>query len=275
MWGSNWESNASLNFKGKRNVKLGDGKEPIQVAKYEIIATEILDHSPNLRNLDIRCGLVWGAALMVFADQSFRPTVMDKDSLTASFAFEGGRIDGREASRMLKTFTTANTAFLGPTWDSFRVDSASIYLREEKQGACTSEVKMSFAGFGKPFMGTYGWFALDSNFAYEAVLLDALEEKSKLAKKNDLDKAISQLPNQALPTTTTEAASKPQLTISSVPVGAEIEIDGEFIGNTPTTVVAKSGKVVVKVKKTGFQTWERTLTLNTGDKRSLSAEMVK
>ena len=65
------------------------------------------------------------------------------------------------------------------------------------------------------------------------------------------------------------------MTITSEPSGAEIEIDGEFIGNTPTTVTAKQGKVVVKLKKAGFQPWERTLTLNGGDKRTLNAEMVK
>jgi hypothetical protein len=40
-------------------------------------------------------------------------------------------------------------------------------------------------------------------------------------------------------------------------------------------VTTKQGKVIVKVKKAGFQLWERTLTMNPGDKRSLHAEMVK
>jgi hypothetical protein len=33
------------------------------------------------------------------------------------------------------------------------------------------------------------------------------------------------------------------------------------------------GRLVVKVKKSGFQPWERTLTMNPGDKRTLNAEM--
>ena len=54
-----------------------------------------------------------------------------------------------------------------------------------------------------------------------------------------------------------------------------IEIDGEFIGNTPTTVTAKEGSVTVKVTKAGFQPWERTLKLNPGDKRTLNTDLVK
>jgi len=79
---------------------------------------------------------------------------MDKDSFTATYTYDGGRIDGYgDAKQMLKSFTNANTAFMGPTWKSFRIDAASLYLREENVGTCTAEVKMSFAGFGKPVHG--------------------------------------------------------------------------------------------------------------------------
>ena len=159
------------------------------------------------------------------------------------------------------------------TWESFRVDNASLYLREESPGACTAEVKMSFAGFGKPLFGQLGWYAVESNFNFEKTLMDELESQAKTAASDDMDKAISQLPTEA--PKSTESAMKPQLTITSEPTGAEIEIDGEFIGNTPTTVATKQGKVVVKLTKGGFQVWERTLTLNPGDKRTLNAEMTK
>ena len=274
LWGSNCEPGAPLNFKGKQNIKITEDKTPIQVAKYSVDATEVFDHSPNLRHLKVRCPLVWSSSLRVFADKKFRPTVIDKDSFTATYAYDGGRIDGYgDAKQMLKSFTNANTAFMGPTWESFRIDAASLYLREETIGTCSAEVKMSFAGFGKPFMGTLGWYVVESNFNFEKAVLDQLEDQSKQTASADLDRAISQLPTEA--TKPLDMVAKPQLTFTSEPSGAEIEIDGEFIGNTPTTVVAKQGKVVVKVKKAGFKLWERTLTLNGGDKRTLNAEMVK
>jgi len=274
LWGSNWEPGAPLSFKGKQNIKINEEKTPVQVINYTIVATEVFDHSPNLRHLDVHCPVVWSAALRVFAHKKFRPTVIDKDSFTATFAYDGGRIDGYgDAKQMLRAFTYANTAFMGPTWESFRIDAASLYLHEEKQAPCVAEVKMSFAGFGKPFMGTLGWYAVESNFTFEKTLLASLEAQSKLAASADLDKAISQLPTEA--PKPIGGAEKPQLTITSEPSGAEIEIAGEFIGNTPTTVTAKEGRVVVRVKMKGFQTWERTLSLNPGDKRTLKAELVR
>jgi diacylglycerol kinase family enzyme len=134
-------------------------------------------------------------------------------------------------------------------------------------------MKMSFAGFGKPMFGQYSWYAVESNFNFEKNLMDELEIQAKKAASDDMDKAISQLPTEA--PKPVETVAKPQVTITSEPSGAEIEIDGEFIGNTPTTVTAKEGKVVVRVKKAGFQQWERTLTLAPGDKRTLNAEMTK
>jgi len=271
LWGSNWASGASLTFKGNQNIKISDEKTPVQVAKYTITAIEVFDHSPNLRTFDVRCPLVWSSALRVFADKKFRPTVLDKDSFTATYAYDGGRVDAGSMN-FLKSYTTAYTGWT-MTWESFRVDAASLYLREEKPGACTAEVKMSFAGFGKPMFGQFGWYAVESNFNFEKGLMDQLEAQSKQAASADLDKAISQLPTEA--PKPVESATKPQLTITSEPAGAEMEIDGGFIGNTPTTITAKEGSVTVKVKKVGFQPWERTLKLNSGDKRTLNAEMVK
>ena len=272
LWGTNWQRGAPLTFKGKQNIKIGDAKTPVQAAMYTVSILKIFDHAPNLRVLEDRCPLVWSSALRVFADKKFRPTVMDKDSLTATYAYEGGRVDSG-ARQMLKAFTTANTALFGPNWESFRIDSASLYLREEKPGNCTAEIKMSFAGFGKPLMGQLGWYTVESNFNYEKALLDQLEAQSKKAASADLDRAISQLPNE--PPTAGETTAKAELTITSEPSGAEIEIDGEYIGSTPTTVNMKDGGVIITIKKAGYQQWQRTMKLHPGDKRSVHADLAK
>jgi hypothetical protein len=53
----------------------------------------------------------------------------------------------------------------------------------------------------------------------------------------------------------------------------EIEIDGNFMGDTPSTLNLPPGKHTVVVKKTGYADWTRTMTVGTGSVR-LSAEMV-
>jgi hypothetical protein len=59
---------------------------------------------------------------------------------------------------------------------------------------------------------------------------------------------------------------------ASVP-NCDIEIDGNFMGNTPSTLNLSPGKHTVVVKKTGYADWTRTMTVGIGSVR-LSAEMV-
>ena len=271
LWGRNWEPGASLTFKGKQDVKFRDDPNPIQIVRYTISATEVFDSPPNLRTIDARCPIVWSAALRAFADRKFHPTVLDKDRFTATYAYDGGRVDAGSGN-LLRLYTTAYTGWK-VVWESFRVDNASLYLREEKPGACAAEIKMNFAGFGKPLGGNGGWYAVESNFTLEKTLLDEVSAESRRLAGENADSVAGRISPEVSPRT--EAVFKPQLTVTSEPGGAEIEIDGEFIGNTPTTVSVKEGKVSVKVSKSGFQPWQRTLTMNAGDKRTLNAELVK
>ncbi|MBB5344587.1 PEGA domain-containing protein [Tunturibacter empetritectus] len=69
-------------------------------------------------------------------------------------------------------------------------------------------------------------------------------------------------------------ASVPQSSITvdaSVP-NCDIEIDGNFMGSTPSTLNLAPGKHQIVVKKTGYQDWSRSMTVTTGVVR-LSAEM--
>jgi protein-tyrosine-phosphatase len=59
-------------------------------------------------------------------------------------------------------------------------------------------------------------------------------------------------------------AAQAQLQISSTPDGADIEIDGNYIGSTPSTVGATPGQHQVSIKKSGFKPWERKITVSTG-----------
>ncbi len=49
--------------------------------------------------------------------------------------------------------------------------------------------------------------------------------------------------------------------IASEPVGAEIYVDGKFVGQTPSTVPLTAGAHHVEVKATGRMHWERDLTV--------------
>ena len=58
-----------------------------------------------------------------------------------------------------------------------------------------------------------------------------------------------------------------QLQISSVPAGADIEIDGNFVGNTPSTVGVAAGQHQLVVKKSNYKPWEKKITVTSGQIR--------
>lgn len=63
------------------------------------------------------------------------------------------------------------------------------------------------------------------------------------------------------------AATKASLIITSTPPGADIDIDGLFVGNTPSTVDVALGTHEITVKMSGFTDWTRKLAVTGGNIR--------
>jgi len=55
------------------------------------------------------------------------------------------------------------------------------------------------------------------------------------------------------------------ITISSTPTDADIEIDGSYVGTTPSVIQQAPGNIVIKIQKKGFNAWERKLKVSGGD----------
>ena len=69
-----------------------------------------------------------------------------------------------------------------------------------------------------------------------------------------------------------QTSSKTAISITSVPLGADLEVDGKFVGNTPSSMNLASGDHTIKVTKKGYKTWERNLTAS-GGSVNLNAEL--
>lgn len=82
----------------------------------------------------------------------------------------------------------------------------------------------------------------------------------------------SQSPAAPAPAATPTTA---KLSVTSTPDGADIEVDGSFVGNTPSDIDVLAGEHTVAVKKTGFQTWEKKLKVSNGSNVHLKAELEK
>jgi len=69
-------------------------------------------------------------------------------------------------------------------------------------------------------------------------------------------------------------AQTASLNVDATVPNCDIEVDGSFMGNTPSTLTLTPGKHQIVVKKVGFQDWSRSMLVASGSVR-LSAEMVQ
>ena len=92
-------------------------------------------------------------------------------------------------------------------------------------------------------------------------------------------KELTKPPATLQPAVVTTAApavvSTGKLSVTSLPDGADIEVDGSFVGNTPSDVQVADGEHTVAVKKAGYKDWERKLKVSGGSSVHLNAELEK
>jgi hypothetical protein len=100
--------------------------------------------------------------------------------------------------------------------------------------------------------------------------------------KKRVDASLAKLKGTAAPDSTAPpeqpsapvAAAQASLAIDSTPAAADIEIDGEFAGNTPSTITVALGSHQIAVKKKGYADWVKTMNI-TGGTIHLNAELEK
>jgi len=59
------------------------------------------------------------------------------------------------------------------------------------------------------------------------------------------------------------------------PDGADIIVDEKYMGSTPSTLRLTAGDHKIKLEKSGFKAWERTLTVGTGATATVNATLDK
>jgi hypothetical protein len=75
--------------------------------------------------------------------------------------------------------------------------------------------------------------------------------------------------------TVTPVASGGTLTavnLSSTPAGADVEVDGKFVGDTPSSTMLPAGEHSIRITKKGYKAWERKLTVS-GGSSNINAEL--
>jgi diacylglycerol kinase family enzyme len=86
-------------------------------------------------------------------------------------------------------------------------------------------------------------------------------------------KAIT--PQATTETSVPSTATEGSVVIKSDPEAADITIDGKFVGTTPSTIQLKPGDYAVLIEKTGFRSWQKTISVTAGSSANLSATLDK
>lgn len=80
-------------------------------------------------------------------------------------------------------------------------------------------------------------------------------------------------PSTSLASAATAApAAQASLSVDSTPPGADIEVDGDFVGNTPSMVNLPLGNHEITLRKKGYTDWSRKLNV-IGGNIHLSADL--
>ncbi len=107
-----------------------------------------------------------------------------------------------------------------------------------------------------------------------------LYTKFEVLKPKEIAKADALIGKPGADETAAAPAPAPQvaantnvkLSIESTPGAADIEVDGNFMGNTPSAIELTPGQHTVVVTKAGYQAWQRKIMLAPGDIK-LNAEL--
>jgi hypothetical protein len=102
------------------------------------------------------------------------------------------------------------------------------------------------------------------------------KEGSALDKAKGLGNDAPQIkPDASETAATSTSATTATIAVKSSPDNAEVSVDGNFMGNTPSSLKLGAGKHTVKVSLAGYKDWSRDVTVSAGSEMNLSAELQK
>ena len=105
----------------------------------------------------------------------------------------------------------------------------------------------------------------------EFVPVSVRTEVTKGEEKTAENKPTESKPAQNPPADPTKGT----VNVSSNPTGADVLVDGEFVGNSPATLKLTPGRHAVTVKVSGYKDWSKEITVQSGSEVQLTASLEK
>ncbi len=101
--------------------------------------------------------------------------------------------------------------------------------------------------------------------ACEAIHADWAKNSAKIREAEAAETAAKNVTTAAPQIQQVAISNVTKMSVASNPAGADIEVDGGFVGNTPSTIDVSAGEHTVTVSKNGYKNWERKLKANGGN----------
>jgi PEGA domain len=238
---------------------LSGGSQPAQAKEKKL--KEPAPTYFNTRSFQSSCDAIWSAAMPLLTEVGLAPQSMDRQRGVASLRWAKGQNVGSGNKEDIKKFTTGYSG-LWKSYEVFRIDTG-ILLATQESISCRVQLKLSFTALQRNASTGDQWYALESNNFLEQTLLDMI---GQLALRNPgTTQSVVGSTAPALPAT---------VSITSNPPGGDIEIDGKFVGSTPSKFELTPGKHEIHVKKSGLRDWHRILDLLAGANIALAAELI-
>jgi len=99
--------------------------------------------------------------------------------------------------------------------------------------------------------------------------------KTDVTKTEEKKEASGQKATETKGSTAPSEAAKGSVNVSSNPTGADVSVDGDFVGNSPAALKLAPGKHTITVKLAGYKDWSREITVQAGSEVQLTANLEK
>ena len=95
----------------------------------------------------------------------------------------------------------------------------------------------------------------------------------RIVTQTDRDSANAEPSSEGTaPVAAVEAST---IVVKSTPDGAEITVDGKFVGSTPSTLRLIPGEHSITIEKPGFKVWQRAITVSSAGSVTVEATLDK
>jgi len=153
----------------------------------------------------------------------------------------------------------------------------SFDARKEKHGITVYYVDDD----GKPRKQLYTFVAADTKSSPAAATAPAPAARSAAASASSTAGVEKTTPSAAQnPAPVAEAATSGvretvRCTFGSTPAGAEVTLDGRYVGSTPSVLGVTVGTHIVVISMPGFAAWKRELAVASGSELTVNAVLEK